>query len=280
MDDDPVVESLMAAVDWLTVTTKSPSATYDLIGALMSGLGDDVYKTTEVAPWRFQGFTGSTLPGAAWGLRGDEGIVIVSGTRCAGLWARVAPKADYCSRIDLAVTAGLEKAHGGLAARAYEAATEAKEVGASYIVNSKGGSTCYLGSRTSRYFGRLYDKSAEQGKEPGHVWRYEVECKRPVGYPAMLEVLHAAQPSTWILAFVFDWFLDRGVSPIWARSDAACAMEIEARVSSAERSLLWLSTQVQPTIQRLVVDGYVKEVYEALRLPGLDGLSDNAQEVL
>lgn len=268
MKQQEVAVEAHPSVDWLTVTSRTPASTYDLIRVAMAQIGDDKYLATESRPWHFQGFKGTSVEGACWGTRGDEGIVILSGARCGLVWPVVAPRAERCSRIDLAVTVTLVVAQEGVATRGYGAALDKDVCSASIILNSRGGQTLYLGSRTSRYFGRLYDKSAEQGQAPGAVWRYEVENKKPSAFPLLQSLMQSKEPGAWIGAYVWGWFAERGVTPMFARKDVNCAIEISGVVHSAERSLKWLSSQVKPTVQKLLIDGYGQEVYEALMLPG------------
>lgn len=52
----------------------------------------------------------------------------------------------------------------------------------SEIVNSEGGNTFYIGSRSSDLFGRLYDKGAQQGTHDIGIWtRVEFELKGDIG---------------------------------------------------------------------------------------------------
>jgi DNA relaxase NicK len=144
---------------------------------------------------------------------------------------------------------------------------DADAVKASTVTSSYGGSTCYLGSRQSQFYGRLYDKGAQEGMEPGWLWRYEVECKKPAAESVVNRLLETEAVSDWVSSYVAQFFDLRGVSPLWHASNIEHAIEIEAKVTSNEQSLQWLRTQVRPTVGRLCVAGLEAEVREALGLP-------------
>jgi DNA relaxase NicK len=213
------------------------------------------------------GYHGKSISGIRYGLRRDEAICILSGAVAGEVWRLIAPARSRCTRIDLAVTVELAKADQYVASRAYAQSLELGQATASHIVNSAGGATTYVGSRTSRFFGRLYDKGAELGEQPYTSWRYEVECKKPASEAIVSALLDQKAPGKWISSYVFDWFSTRGIQPIFHAANAHDAIEISASISSVDKTFQWLTTQVRPTIGRLIIGGYEDEVREALQLP-------------
>lgn len=259
--------SVSASIDYLTVTTKSGRESAKLLAEVAHQVGPRIAKGAKLRDWQFMGYHGKSIQGIRYGLRRDEAICILSGDVAAELWALVAPSRSRCTRIDLAVTVELAKANQYVASRAYAQSLEFGQVNASHIVNSSGGTTCYVGSRTSRFFGRLYDKGAEQGGEPHTIWRYEVECKKPASEAVVSALLDHNSPGKWIASYVYEWFFSRGIKPVYSATIAHDAIEISASVTSVDKTLLWLSTQVRPTIGRLIIGGFEDEVREALQLP-------------
>lgn len=253
-----------ACVDYLTITTSTKEATSTLLVSLVEALGTDLLRKATAKPWLFKGFSGTRIDGAGWGTRGDEGIVMLSGPVCNRVWPAVAPLRKKCTRIDLAVTVSVETTDDSVAELAYNGVKNDPMRNSSLIRNSSGGSTCYVGSRTSQYFGRLYDKGSEQGGEHGKIWRYEVEVKKPSSEAIITSVLAHSPTEQWIAGYVWTWFEQRGIVPIFTADKIDQTVETEVIVTSVDRQLLWLNTQVKPTIERLVKNGFGLDVAKAL----------------
>lgn len=258
-------------VDYLTVTTKTRENSNAILSVLSQQLGKEVTESTVLRTWHFMGFDGHSHNGARWGSRGTEAIVILSGNRACEMWYPISKMRQKCTRIDLAVTVELEDPNRDIAVSAYRNIEQNTGRRSALIQNSWGGTTCYVGSRQSMYFGRLYDKGAEQKGQVGKLWRYEVECKKPASETVCTQLLIGGDPPFNITAFVFDWFQNRGILPVFTRTNGHSAIEIEARISSTERSLQWLTTYVQPTVEKLMREGYESEVRMALGLPAIRG---------
>jgi hypothetical protein len=256
----------IATVDYVTVTTHSAPASANLVLLLQDGLTSEFMAKNPSRPWQFCGYHGYSREGMRYGMRGDEAIVMLSGPTAAELWQKISPKRSKCTRIDLAVTVPLQDPDLTVAAEAYRQCCSDSRVGSSHVVNSRGGTTTYFGSRTSRFFGRLYDKGAEQGAEAGWLWRYEVEVKKPAAEPTVEALLSAESPGEWISAFVWEWFANRGHNPLYSPANVDSAIEVDGRVSSADRQLEWLRSGVRPTVQKLLVGGLQIEVIDALGL--------------
>lgn len=262
-----VLTSATAAVDWLTVTTKTDKASANLIAALFeSKPAQDWYKEANHA-WKFKGFAGRAFEGIRYGLRGEEAIVMLSGPRAQQLWDKVAPARDKCTRIDLAVTVELFDVDLNVAKEAYQSALDGISTTNSMVLSSRGGQTVYLGSRQSQFMGRLYDKGAEEGLEPGKIWRFELECKKPSSEAVVARLLTTADVPSFIAEYVATWFESRAVVPLWFRKDIECAIELHADVQTHEKTLEWLRSQVKPALGRLIVADLGSEAYEALGLP-------------
>lgn len=263
---DTVAPRTKAAVDWLTCTTKGKEATAELMTALLGAIAPIEHPFSSLDTWRFRGYVGHSLNGVRWGLRDDGGIVVLSGARASALWRVVSAKATNVSRIDTAVTVTLQEPDTGVSERAYVAARDECVAGSSFIQNSRGGTTLYIGARSSRFMGRLYDKGAEQGESPGLSWRYEVEVKKPASNDIVHTLLGSAWPAEMIASYVWHWFDTRNVRPLFIVPDVDSAIEISATVTSVERKLHWLSSQVRPTVSKLVDDGLLCEVLDHLGL--------------
>lgn len=282
------IENLSSGVDWLTVTAKSQenrAALYyeceHLKGALVSN-GDRLRK------WTFKGYAGWMISGLRWGTRLDSDIAMLSGVDAHQNWYICGEWAENCSRIDLAVTVELQNVFPGLLRLYNDCLTRVNTRGVKYrgsvVYDSEGGQTLYVQRRSSRAFGRIYDKSAEAGlgRELGKLWRYEVEFHKPLAKTIFSQILgnkYVPIATHWdeevaqsIASTVYTWFVARNIPPIFSRSEnPALSLEVEARVTSDEVSLNWLTTQVQPTVARLAEHGKLEQVKRAL------GISDDVQ---
>lgn len=259
--------SLKASVDYVTCTTKTREASDVLVKRLYDAIGEDYLIGQRRTPWRFKGYHGQSLEGCRYGLRGDEAIVILSGNTAGRLWSEITPVATNVTRLDLAVTLALKSSDEAFAINQYHALRAGTNgLTNSLVVNTRGGSTLYVGSRQSRFYGRLYDKGAEQGGQKGKVWRWEVEVKKPVSKLVVAQLLKEKDPAAYIVEYVSNWFLTRGVECVTISTNLVSVMEISSTVQSPEKTLLWLTTQVKPSVQRLLIDGRRKEVIEALGL--------------
>jgi hypothetical protein len=286
-----VIDDLRAGVDWLTVTAKAADLRRDLfaecerVKSILDQSGD------RPKPWSFKGYQGYAIGGLRWGTRLDGDIAMLSGVDAHQNWYAVGEWCENCSRVDLAVTVNCARAWSGLLQTYYDFLNEptAKHVkfSSSITKNSAGGQTLYIGSRASRAFGRVYDKGIEAGLEPesGKLWRYEVEFKKPLA-KLVLAALHSnkylpvdchwsEEVAQSIVSTVYVWFLARNLPPLFTRREnEAISLECEARITSDEVSLNWLTTQVRPTVLRLAERGKLHRVKEAL------GLTDQIQTYL
>lgn len=277
MNDPREVTGRRCSVDWVTATAKSGAARRRLGAELLSYKHELEGQGFESRPWRWKGYAGFLTAGVRWGTRDDSDIAMVSGQDAAMLWHAVLPAAENVSRVDLAVTVHLGEPYEGVAEVCYEwvhmpeSQVAARHRRYTIIQNTAGGETLYVGSRKSDQMGRLYDKGIEAGDGPaGLIWRYEVEYKRGlaamvaeklVGWKGNREETNRAINNT-----VWTWFDSRAVPPIFDRNGSGWLIEHEARVTSAEKKLRWLSTQVAPSIAWLKRRGYTHEIYEALGL--------------
>lgn len=137
----------------------------------------------------------------------------------------------------------------------------------------------------SDQMGRIYDKGREQADREngqggtrcevipqGKIWRYEVEFK---AYRAKKVAHYLSEKSglwpdvnTGIGGMVAHWFLDRDVSlPYELQWDIlGFSAELSATVTDDEKTLNWLSTQVSPSVARLLKSGKRDEILLALGL--------------
>lgn len=272
------VKQLIPSFDWLTVTTRD-----DMTGIDLRILAGDFKKThigreMQWTDMRLMGYEGEGCSSLFWGYSARSGYILQARGGVADMYAaRVSPAKSNVTRLDLAVTVHLEKPILHLASKHYNKLLEKKITARknTVITNSAGGNTLYVGSRSSSQMGRVYDKSAQQGNEPGYVWRYEVEVKKPrasLVFERLYEKMRLGgiteETRQIISGWVYDWFLNRGVNPIWRRNGTSGLGEIEVgcAVTDAQRKIEWIRTQVRPSVNFLIGIGLKEELYEALGL--------------
>lgn len=257
-------------VDWMTVTAGGQKRGAALITqAVQTGMGANGQLPIQT-PWFFQGYRGWNGEGLRYGTnnKGDA-IVQMSGDHAARHWKALKGYWDQCSRLDLAVTVFLPEIDKNVALRAYNGLSEQNKVKTTYIQNNRGGATFYCGSRPSRRYARVYDKGAEQGKQPGLVWRYEVEYKKPLSR-MLLETLEAAgSPENIIGMEVREHFARFDIIIPGAPTIPHNAIEAGRNLTNDEKKLQWLHRQVLPAVRQLIDSGLKAEVYQALGLSPL-----------
>lgn len=268
-------------VDWFTVTTRE-----DRIG--MGWL--DVFIAQErlsiatgggkAVGLRNRWYEGNSIDGLSWGYSPKNGYILIASSDMANrLWqSAYVPGRAKCTRVDLAVTVILKKQEEGLALRSYnDRRSLSKSRRYSCVMNSKSGQTLYVGSRTSESYGRLYDKGVETGiVSGGYCWRYEIELKKPLSDAMVLTLLDRVnqtdKPELLLTTIVYNWFAERGIKPIFTPSDRArIIVQTEFSRTTNNKKLLWLRSGVAPSVSKLMEDGLIFEVVDALGLatPGV-----------
>lgn len=273
-------EKLVCGVDWVTATTND-----DVVGKVWYDVFVGLAKCTDPkgvdtkSGVKLSRYTGVSAPKLFWGTSPNLGFILIARSAAANLaWSKVAMTARKVTRLDLSVTVHLKTQQTGLAARHYAMAGKGENTQRKYgvILNSRGGQTCYVGSRQSNFYGRIYDKGSEQGDEKGYVWRYEVECKGPTNLVMVREMyqrwLDDKPVMQDVCEYVWRWYKDRGISPVF-NPMGGDTFEIDTQVASMndDKRIVWLSSQVKPTVAKLIEAGKGKAAIAALGL-GLEQL--------
>jgi len=281
-----IVKQQTQAVDWLTITAKSGGARRGLYELATEQLQTLRELGNNCKPWNFQGYTGLQCRGYRWGTRLDSDILVLSGDQAGEYWHPALALAENVTRVDLAVTVLLRHPETEFAWNIY-LALQGKVDGRkkcrkfTLVTDNAGGQTLYVGSRSSDQMGRLYDKGRQDLKrldlEPGLMWRYEVEFKssRAKRVAAQLLALppDGARFGNTVARTVQEWFFTRGVpSLLLTDPGEEIALSVGAKVTDDLITLEWLSTQVRPSIARLVGKGKADQVVAALGMGGLDNL--------
>ena len=262
-----------AHVDWLTVTASQGIKRRLLDELCLQVLAERERTTGEPAKaWRWQGFDGTRCGQFSWGSRPDCSVALASGALAATHWRRLSAVSQNCSRLDLAVTVEVDDESRDLAREALEQYKRFKahtpnSATWTLYTSEGGGTTLYLGRRTSDLFFRLYNKHAEDAEHyPRPAWRYELELKRKAALEALRYLVRERDTSRAILAALTDYLARRGINRPWREPDAQWHVSAPRLPATQESRLHWLRTQVAPAIQELLLSYDTAAVLEALGL--------------
>lgn len=271
LSSDSVQVDATASCDWLTRTFSNPKIRQFVYDDWQTATSILTAEGHEPSAWQWMGYDGMSVGGLSWGHREDTDILRASGGTAERMFDRFGHYQGNCSRIDIALTLKWPTPQRHTASKAYQKVTGGvdsdKRRSYSLVVNSRGGETLYVGSRSSNQFGRLYDKDAESGlAQIARRWRYEVEFKADRA-GKVLELLQSTRDRGKLyLGIVQGFFKPRGVSMPPLADDALVRVEIIEPPKQVDTQLAWLRQQVAPVVGRLQRLGLEDAVVEALRL--------------
>ena len=249
--------AISASVDWITLTASSHGCGEGLYAKGNALLREHERIGDRPVPWQMKGYRGWAAVGVRLGSRATGAILSMSGPECSENWRDSLVAAENCSRLDLAVDVNCDPIVPHLASHIYKELGHrrlraGRPVTARLIMGSDGGSTVYIGSRASERFGRLYDKGVEQQTNPpGHWWRWELELKGKAAQREAIALVNAESEPDRALHVVAEYFEARtGYAPAQCGPLVKCLERREP--TSTAKKLLWLSSQVRPTVQELI----------------------------
>lgn len=176
---------LSASIDWLTATVSKPVRlpfAEQAVTRWQTVRAADGYPTR---PYVANGYSGTYVDGITWGERGDGAMIRLSGEMAKKYATQALMWAENVTRVDFQITVQDDNAARDWATMALAAASHDKRIESGLtkwetITSSAGGSTLYIGRRSSSRLLRAYNKSAEsEGLWPATSWRFEVEYKPP-----------------------------------------------------------------------------------------------------
>lgn len=225
---------------------------------------------------RRMGYEGVSCGGSFAGVRDDGYIVTISGERAQKGFPIVYTSSPHVSRLDIQCTFQSATRDASTALNARNAVAKANEKlgktaqrDATLIESLKSGATCYVCSKKSEQFARIYDKEAESGEERyKNCWRYEVQLKNNLATQTatLFRLSEYAQPNQ-AAVFVRQWLRKRGIHAPWSADAELHALPSETNTTSdVESRLRWLREQVRPSIRRLLKLGLRDSILEALDL--------------
>lgn len=262
---------IFVGVDWLTCTTKD-----DKVGLHWSMIADrrkreKALNGMDVTPWKNKWYEGVNYAGLIWAYSTRLGYIMTAqGYVAMEYWRQILPAAARVTRLDVQTTVLLPEPNIGLASEWFDR-NKGKGGNRKYTIiqNSRDGQTLYVGSRHSDQFGRLYDKGVRSGEyKPGSLWRYEVQVMKPRADVLAEKMLERHEQGgdldIPVKTYVWNWFNARGVEPVYNPGNNAFVAEVGKAVTTTDRKLTWLRSQVRPTLQRLIAEGLGKDALVAL----------------
>jgi DNA relaxase NicK len=135
------------------------------------------------------------------------------------------------------------------------------------IKNSDGSQTFTLGSRTSDYYLRIYNKHLESGDDVyANCWRFEIEIKGKAAKLVARDLFASRNREADLLAFVSNYMNKRGLYVPYLFPNGTIEELPLTSHSTLDSKRNWLNTQVKPVVTMFVDLGLVEEVFVLLGL--------------
>lgn len=270
---------LESQVDWLTAGTHHERNTDLLAAHAVAWIAAEQFGGNTVHPWHLMGFVGSRCGRVRWGTRGRGGLLQLSGDLAKLRWYDADRLADTMSRVDLAVTIRSEPPRTSLGLEAYGTAREAYQMKNMYstprlVTDAAGGTTVYVGDRSSDIFLRLYNKEQEslarkdflEAEHYHGCWRYEVEYKGERANAARATLQKAQLQPDAVADLVYHEFQAHHIWPEFGAITPRSLIGGFRRRSDNDRRLAWFKTAVAPAVKALLDSGRRLELEDALGL--------------
>jgi len=260
--------------DWLTVTHTGEASLPVFRAWAKRCIAWEEVKANKQRNFSAFGYGGAASGRVRWGAREDSDMVQLSGDVAAKELNRAMDLATNVSRLDLAVTVHQEPMDPGLEAAHYASFLsaprgEGRKATGTIVLSSDGGSTFYLGKRTSDVMLRVYNKAVESGDEHYRdCHRYELEIKGDRAILTATELANTVDVGAFCQEIVHDWCTARGVTPAFDVTQPRRLQPGLTRRSDEDTKLEWLERSVRPTVSWLRAFGDQGRILRAL---GYDG---------
>lgn len=264
---DSKIQSI--GVDWLTCTQ------YRALGLkmLQAEIERVIYKEkregNDETTWKGQGYYGRKSGGAVYGVRDDTYLAILSSDCARENWRSVAQWATNCSRLDLQVTFELKQRDTSLFDRLEThfcslPPRRGRPLGVCRVRDNRGGNTLYIGSRSSDWYMRIYDKGVESGLcEGGWLVRVEIERKRTLAKRVLAQLMESADAEATIFDLVCSDLEKQSVQVSFLYNSLLEVARVDS-ISDSQRRLAYLTSSVRPIIEKLINAGFGDRAMEIL----------------
>lgn len=272
-----VIES---QVDWLTVSAHGSNAAQNMLDLARGLAENERQRGNRRRSWQLMGYQGHHVGAVEYGQRDANSTVLrLIGDAASQYYDVAMSVADTVTRLDIAATARLSPPDPQVGRNAYALAEmyhkeHPKAARPSFVGDSDGGFTCYIGKRTSDTFFRIYNKEAEaraQDDDAGvdryrSCWRFELEAKATVAARLAQVVADREDRAGYIRDYIVSFLEAHGVVPPFLVGQPVALQPGFRRRADAESRLRHLSRNVKPTIDWLRDNGKLDAARRALGL--------------
>lgn len=265
--------------DWITAVCDGGNRVNGINARIDVLLRGEKVQGNQERPFRVGEYVGAQCGRVRVGQFNHRLLVQLSGDLAAVHLDWFRARADAFTRLDLAVTVQTLRYDPHVAETAYAEAstfrlTHPRSAVPSLVLNGAGGSTCYIGKRTSDRYFRAYDKEQEcrASDDPdataryARSWRFELELHDD----AATNVVHALPDgparALWIAGYIAGYQRAHGQEPIFDPMSAPVHVGGFRRRSDRESRLDWLSRSVAPSVRWLLESTPRDEVLKRLGL--------------
>ena len=253
----PRFEPLSVSVDYFTCTAKTGTRSLSMFYRMLGEIEKKQAAGQERRKWAANGYQGYSCDGVSIGRRVDGSIVRLSGFDAEYYWRSCHAQSDNASRIDLSVTAVSDHPEFPVAWAARGDFLRWRENGnraIKYHYHDTGtdGNSLEVGSRSSDFFGRIYDKYRESAFAwPVGSWRWELELKNEQARQFAEELFARDDRRSHIVGQTMAFFSQRGIQVPFASAANQWRYKADRDEGRLARKLAWLREQVAPTCREL-----------------------------
>lgn len=260
-----------ASVDYVRMTWRPGSMSdesFSLIWPKLLGVAQEAQgagTTSETV--KMLGYIG-VKAGSVFLGRSPQGAMLQASGLSAQLVCEMGLCPDNVSRMDLQATVWQVEHSEGIARQVADNVAEeykgrrGRRPHIRHIDGYGRGDTVYVGSRGKRaVFIRVYDKWRESNEDVYKgAWRYEAELTDEYAVTCYYEALEAGFGEPMIARLLMGYLAMRGVVLSLPNEGLRFPRaSIPRSLSSLERRLRWLATQVAPALQKMLLDGVTRE---------------------
>ena len=261
---------ISAGLDFLRVTSDEIENIELMFNTSRLAMQHDVARGLETKVRGMLGFSGRATRHCFFGRRQQWGMLQVSGGMAREMTNALLHTPGKATRIDLQLTLFVGDRVEEFVRQASNSSQAGKPSNGRHWTTTlieKDGSaqTCYIGSRTSEWYGRIYDKFAESKEEEykGCI-RYEVEVKGDAARQLWDYLREEIGSNSAMVNIVLDWFQKHNIIILVDRLCSSDFIELKPPPSDNERLMGWLQKQVAPAVGKLLKEGFSLPVLSTL----------------
>ena len=259
-------------VDWITTTTQEPERARLLLVQADRMISEERRRGFFVKGWGMAGYSGFCCGRVQAGERVDGAIVRLSSDVAASNWWEVFQTTGRASRVDIQVTCRTVNEPSlevlGLSSQVHHHYCGRQDgPKLSLWTDNNDGATLYVGSRTSDFFFRAYNKESESSlAEYERCVRLELEVKHRQSTSLINWLLDQQSVNEGIRDRIALYLESHGILHNLMTRASGLACQSQPLATDCSKALVWLESQVKPTVEKLKALGMDHKVRECLGL--------------